>query len=94
VRTPHLAIESPTTTKRVKSIDVMCEGNWSLAVGMLPNNLDAFELVANLADNTYGEKSIPFAGVGSHIAMHMEHQAPGPAKLAAIHVNPQLGWTK
>jgi hypothetical protein len=94
VRTPHLAIESPTTTKRLKSIDVMCEGNWSLAVGMLPNNLEAFELVANLADNTYGEKSIPFAGVGSHVAMHMEHQAPGPAKLAAIHVNPQLGWTK
>lgn len=94
VRTPHLAIESPTTTKRVKSLDVMCEGNWSLSAGMLPNRLDAFELVANLSDNTYGEKSIPFAAAGSHLAVHMEHQAPGPAKLAAIHANIQPGWTK
>ena len=94
VRTPHLPIDSPTTTKRVKSLDVMCEGNWSLACGMLTNNLDAFELVANLADNTYGEKSIPFAGVGSHLAVHLEHQAPGAAKLAAVHANIQQGWTK
>jgi hypothetical protein len=94
VRTPHLAIDSPTTTKRIKSLDVMCEGNWSLAAGMMPNRLDAFELIANLADNTYGEKSIPFAGAGSHLAVHLEHQAPGPAKLAAIHANVQPGWTK
>jgi hypothetical protein len=94
VRTPHLPVESPTTTKRIKSLDVMCEGAWSLSAGMLPNQLGAFELVANLSNNTYGEKSIPFAGAGSHLAVHMEHQAPGPAKLAAIHANIQPGWTK
>ena len=94
VRTPHLSIEGPTTTKRIKSLDVACEGQWSLSAGMLPNNLEAFELIANLTDNTYGEKSIPFAAAGSHLGIQLVNQAPGPAKLGAIHANPQPGWTK
>ena len=94
VRTPHLAIESPTTTKRIKSLDVMCQGAWSLSAGMLPNNTEAYELIANLSDNTYGEQSIPFAAAGSHLSLQLVHQAPGPALLAAIHANVQEGWTK
>jgi hypothetical protein len=94
VRTPHQAIETPTTNKRIKSLDVMCMGAWSLSAGMLPNNVEAFELVANIQDNTYGLKSIPFAGYGTHLGLQLVHQAPGPATLAAIHANVQPGVVK
>jgi hypothetical protein len=43
--------------------------------------------VANIQDNTFGLQSIPFAGYGTHVGVHMEHQAPGPALLASIHLN-------
>ena len=94
VRTPHLDNKSPTENKRIKSVDVMCEGAWSVKMGMLPNNLNAFELVANISNNTFGLQSIPFAGYGTHFGFELTHQAPGPALLAAIHVNIIEGYTK
>lgn len=94
VRTPHMNADAPTENKRIQSVDLMCQGLWSVSVGMLPNNTDAFELVANVQDNTYGLMSIPFAGYGTHFAAHLEHQAPGPATLSALHFNIIEGWTK
>lgn len=94
VRTPHHDNEAPTENKRVKSIDVLCEGAWSVSAGMLPNRPDLFEPVANIDGNTFGLQSIPFAGYGTHVGLHLEHAAPGPATLAAIHLNLQEGWTK
>ena len=94
VRTPHHDADKPTENKRVQSIDVACEGAWSVSVGMLPNNTEAFELVANINNNTFGLMSIPFAGYGTHVGVHLEHAAPGPALLAAIHVNLNPGVTK
>jgi hypothetical protein len=94
VRTPHLDNKAPTENKRIKSIDVMCEGAWSVSAGMLPNNLNAFELVANISNNTFGLQSIPFAGYGTHFGFELTHEAPGPASLAAIHVNILEAYTK
>jgi hypothetical protein len=94
VRTPHLSADAPTENKRVQSVDVMCQGAWSVSIGMLPNNVEAFELVANIQDNTYGLMSIPFAGYGTHFGVHLEHQAPGPATLASIHLNINPGVVK
>jgi hypothetical protein len=87
VRTPHLSANAPTQWKRIKSVEVMCQGQWTVSIGMLPNNTEAFELCATIQDNTYGLESIPFAGYGTHIGIHMEHQAPGPATMAALHLN-------
>lgn len=89
VRTPHMEMEGPTTRKRIQSVDVMCQGAWSVSMGMLPNNTDAFELVANIQDNTFGIQSIPFAGYGTHVGLELVHQGPGPALLASIHLNMQ-----
>jgi hypothetical protein len=89
VRTPHMDAIGPTARKRVQSVDVMCEGAWSVSIGMLPNNLDAFELCANVQDNTFGIQSIPFAGYGTHFGIELINEAPGPALLAAIHLNLQ-----
>jgi hypothetical protein len=94
IRTPHMSADRPTENKRVQSIDVMCQGQWTVNIGMLPNNTEAFELCATVQDNTFGLQSIPFAGYGTHIGVHMEHQAPGPALLAALHLNLQEGVTK
>jgi hypothetical protein len=94
IRTPHMNADSPTENKRIKSIDVMCQGQWTISVGMLPNNVEAFELVATIQDNTYGLMSIPFAGYGTHFGVHMEHQAPGPALMAALHFNLFEGLVK
>jgi hypothetical protein len=94
IRLPHLNAEAPTENKRIQSVDVMCQGAWSVSIGMLPNNTNAFELVANIQDNTYGLMSIPFAGYGTHMGVHLEHQADGPATLASVHLNIQEGWTK
>ena len=94
VRTPHMEMEGPTTRKRIQSVDVMCQGPWSISMGMLPNNTEAFELVANVQDNTFGLQSIPFAGYGTHVGIQMVHQAPGAALLAAIHLNMQEGSVK
>lgn len=94
VRTPHHDNKAPTEFKRVKSVDVLCEGAWNLKMGMLPNNLDAYENVANIVGNTFGLFSIPFAGYGSHVSVHLEHEAAGPAMLGAIHLNLQEGVTK
>lgn len=94
IRTPHLSADDPTQNKRIKSIDVMCQGQWTVQVGMLPNNTDAFEMVATIQDNTYGLQSIPFAGYGTHFGVQLEHQAPGPALLAAVHFNLQEGVVK
>lgn len=94
VRTPHLSADAPTENKRIQSVDVMCQGQWSVSIGMLANNTEAFELCATVQDNTYGLMSIPFAGYGTHFGVHLEHQAPGPATLASIHLNIQEGWTK
>jgi hypothetical protein len=94
VRTPHMSADSPTENKRIKSMDVMCQGQWSVNIGMLPNNTEAFELCATVQDNTYGLMSIPFAGYGTHFGLHMTHQAPGPATLSAVHLNLQEGVVK
>jgi hypothetical protein len=94
VRTPHMASEKPTSNKRIQSIDVIATGQWSVSVGMLANNTEAFELCANITDNTLGGMSIPFAGYGTHIGVHLEHQAPGPATLSALYFNLQEGVTK
>jgi hypothetical protein len=94
VRTPHMSADSPTALKRIKSVDVMCQGQWTISIGMLANNVEAFELVATIQDNTYGLMSIPYAGYGTHFGVHMEHQAPGPALMAALHFNIQEGTVK
>jgi hypothetical protein len=94
VRTPHMASEKPTSNKRIQSIDAIATGPWSVSVGMLANNTEAFELCANITDNTLGGMSIPFAGYGTHIGVHLEHQAPGPATLSALYFNLQEGVTK
>jgi hypothetical protein len=94
LRTPHMSADAPTEQKRIKSIDVMCQGTWSVSVGMLPNNVEAFELCATITDNTYGLQSIPFAGYGTHFGVHMEHEAPGEAIMAALHFNLQEGVVK
>jgi hypothetical protein len=94
VRTPHMEMDGPTTRKRIQSVDVMCQGQWSISMGMLPNNTDAFELVATVQDNTFGLQSIPFAGYGTHVGLELIHEAPGPALLAAIHLNMNEGSVK
>jgi hypothetical protein len=94
VRTPHMSADSPTENKRIKSMDVMCQGQWAINIGMLPNNTEAFELCATVQDNTYGLMSIPFAGYGTHFGLHMTHQAPGPATLSAVHLNLLEGVVK
>jgi hypothetical protein len=94
VRTPHMEMDGPTTRKRIQSVDVMCQGQWSISMGMLPNNTDAFELVATVQDNTFGLQSIPFAGYGTHVGLELIHEAPGPALLASIHLNMQEGSVK
>jgi hypothetical protein len=94
VRTPHHSADNPTENKRIQSVDVMCQGAWSVSLGMLPNRTDLFELVANIQDNTFGLQSIPFAGYGTHFGVHLEHAAPGAATLAALHLNIQPGVIK
>lgn len=94
IRTPHMSADNPTENKRIKSVDVMCQGQWTVQIGMLPNNVEAFELCATIQDNTYGLKSIPFAGYGTHFGVHLEHQAPGPALMACLHFNLQEGQIK
>jgi hypothetical protein len=89
VRTPHMDAIGPTARKRIQSVDVMCEGAWSVSLGMLPNNVNAFELCANVQDNTFGIMSIPFAGYGTHFGLELINQAPGSALLAAVHLNLQ-----
>lgn len=94
VVTPHMHATNSTEKKRISAVDVMCYGAWSIEIGMLPNRTDLFELIANVQDNTYGLQTIPVAGSGSHIGVRMINQAPGPAVLAAIHLNIEEGFTK
>jgi hypothetical protein len=94
VVTPHMHATASTEQKRVTAVDVMCTGAWSIEIGLLPNRTDLFELIANVQDNTYGLMTIPVAGKGSHIGVRMINQAPGPAILAAIHLNIDEGFTK
>jgi hypothetical protein len=94
IRTPHLAADNPTEHKRIKSIDVMCQGQWKVSVGMLANNTAAFELCATVEGNTYGLESIPFAGYGTHFGVLLEHEAPGAAVMAALHFNLIAGHVK
>jgi hypothetical protein len=96
VRTPHHDIETPTTRKRISAVDIMCEGPWSIYLGMLPNSSDPFpfELVASVTGNTFGLQTIPYAGYGTHIGAHLAHGSPGPAKLAGLHFHVQEGSIK
>jgi hypothetical protein len=94
VVTPHMNATGSTQNKRISSVDVMCQGAWSVEIGMLPNRTDLFELVANIQDNTYGLQTIPFAGYGTHIGIRMINQSPGPAILGSINVNIEEGYTK
>lgn len=96
VRTPHHDIDTPTTRKRISAVDIMCEGPWSLYLGMLPNSPDPFpfELVASVTGNTFGLQSIPYAGYGTHIGAHFAHASPGPAKIAGLHFHVQEGSIK
>ena len=92
--TPHMDVDNPTLRKRIKTVDVMCEGAWSVSLGMLANNLTAFELVANVVDNTFDIESIPYAGYGTHVGVQLINAAPGPAVMAAVHLNVQEADTK
>jgi hypothetical protein len=95
VRTPHMSMNAPTENKRIQSIDVVCEGTWTVSVGMLATDTDAFELCATVTNNTVDLMRIPFAGHGTHFAVHLENSDAGNAALlSAIHFSIQEGATK
>ena len=87
VVTPMMSADTPTTWKKPISIDLMCQGLWTLQAGMLANSPGARELVGTFDGQTYSLQSIPYAGYGTHIGLTLTTTDPSPALLGSITVN-------
>lgn len=89
--TPHHHAGTPSAVKDIENINVAATGNWSISLGTSTNNLDFFELAANLAGDTYSIQEVPFAGECTHIAFKATTSDAGPSVLGAISVQFRKG---
>lgn len=82
---------TPATQKDLTGIDLGCEGTWSVAVALNPDDPSTEETLAASVGSTYGTKQRYDAqGQSTHFSLIFRHEADGPALMAnaVLHYQP------
>jgi hypothetical protein len=80
---PYMDAEAPSTTKKFKTLDVACEGEWQVSVGLEPTNLAAVDKIAIVSGTTYTGDSVPFEAETTHVSLRFKGVGVGPKIIAA-----------
>jgi hypothetical protein len=84
---PYLDGKAPATLKAVGGVDIGCEGEWTVEIGMNPDRPDERELVARLVRSTFGMGRVSVNGEGTHIGFRLSGSGAKQAKLTNIIVH-------
>lgn len=79
---PYLDGQKPASHKTAKGIDCVAKGDWDVYCGASIDKPDARELLAHVTGPTLNQRTVGYAGYGTHFGLQFINEAPGPAKLA------------
>ncbi len=81
---PYLDGGKPAHTKTLMGLDMTCEGEWTVEIGMDPINPEARDIVATVSQPTFTLGRIQATGMGTHVGVRMVNNSPGYARLANL----------
>jgi hypothetical protein len=87
---PFLDAGKPNIKKMLDSIDVACDGQWKVEVGMNPNDRTVLDTIGRVWETTYNGSVIPAQGEGTHFTLKFSLEKPpttGPAKLSSVAIS-------
>jgi hypothetical protein len=87
VETPWMDAKTPATRKHSKAIDVSCQGNWAVSVGMDPysGTLDSVYTRDNDTNAaSFGLGQIPFYAQGTHLKFRLVEAGTDYARFSSI----------
>ena len=81
---PYLDGGKPAHMKTLMGLDMTCEGEWSVEIGMDPVSPNARDLVATVSQPTFTLGRIQASGMGTHVGVRMVNQSAGYARIANL----------
>ena len=81
---PYLDGGKPAHMKTLSGIDMTCEGEWSVEIGMDPVSPNARDLVATVSQPTFTLGRIQATGMGTHVGVRLTCDSAGYARLANL----------
>jgi hypothetical protein len=81
---PYLDGGKPAHTKTLMGLDMTCEGEWAVEIGMDPVSPGARDLVATVSQPTFTLGRIQANGSGTHVGVRLVNDSPGYARLANL----------
>ena len=81
---PYLDGSKPAHMKTLSGIDMTCEGEWAVEIGMDPISPNARDLVATVSQPTFSLGRIQATGMGTHVGIRMTSNSNGYARLANL----------
>ena len=85
VQTPFMDADNPGADKHLHSIDIGCEGVWSVFLHADPTRPNVSEYLGLVDGSTFGfQPRFPALGNSTHFSLRFVHQDTGPARLASV----------
>ena len=81
---PYLDGGKPAHMKTLMGLDMTCEGEWAVEIGMDPISPNARDLVATVSQPTFTLGRIQATGMGTHVGVRMVNQSAGYARIANL----------
>lgn len=81
---PYLDGGKPAHMKTLMGLDMTCEGEWAVEIGMDPIAPNARDLVATVSQPTFTLGRIQASGMGTHVGVRMTSSSDGYARLANL----------
>ena len=90
VQLPFLDASTPATDKMWSGIDLVSSSTWTIKVGGDPTDIEANELAATVHKVTYGLGRVGLSTTSTHVALKLENEQAGAAKLGTLTVHYSL----
>jgi hypothetical protein len=81
---PYLDGGKPAHMKTLSGIDMTCEGEWAIEIGMDPVSPNARDLIATVSQPTFTLGRIQATGMGTHVGVRLTCNSAGYARLANL----------
>jgi len=81
---PYLDGSKPAHMKTLMGLDMTCEGEWAVEIGMDPVSPEARDLVATVSQPTFTLGRIQASGMGTHVGVRLTCDSAGYARLANL----------
>jgi len=87
VQLPFLDAQSPATNKMWSGIDAVCSSTWVVKTAPDPTDIETNETAATLNKVTYGLGRVGVSTTSTHLALRLENEQTGAAKLGNLAVH-------